>query len=67
MTICILGGTPSPSVAGPQAVVAFSNFTLTFDPKSRASTHFGTQAINGVVSHCDWGYEARDCKIAIVD
>jgi hypothetical protein len=67
VTICILGGTPSPTVTGPQAVVEFSNFTLTFGMGSRASTHFGTQAINGVVSHCDWGYESRDCKIAIVD
>jgi hypothetical protein len=69
VTICILGGTPSPSVTGAQAFVEFSNFTLAFDKGSRASTHFGTQAINGVVSKCErqWSYESSDCKIAIVD
>jgi|HubBroStandDraft_1064217.scaffolds.fasta_scaffold15722_2 hypothetical protein len=67
VTLCILGGTQNPSVAGTQAVVEFSNFTLTFGMGSRASTHFGTQAINGVVAQCDWGYESRDCKVAIVD
>jgi hypothetical protein len=66
VTICILGGTQSPSITGAQAFVEFSNFTLTFGMGSRASTHFGTQAINGVVAQCDWG-ESRDCKIAIVD
>jgi hypothetical protein len=67
VTICILGGMQSPSVTGTQAFVEFSNFTLTFAMGSRASTHFGTQAINGVVARCDWGYESRDCKVAIVD
>ena len=67
VTICILGGTQNPSVTGVQAFVEFSNFTLTFGMGSRASTHFGTQAINGVVAQCDWGYESRDCKVAIVD
>ncbi len=67
VTICILGGMRNPSVTGVQAFVEFSNFTLTFPTGSRASTHFGTQAINGVVSHCDWGTESRDCKVAIVD
>jgi len=69
VTLCILGGTPSPTVTGAQAIVEFSNFTLAFGPGSRASTHFGTQAINGVVAKCErpWGYEPSDCKIAIVD
>jgi hypothetical protein len=67
VTICILGGTQTPSVTGAQAFVEFSNFTLTFGMGSRASTHFGTQAINGVVAQCDWGYESRDCKVTIVD
>jgi hypothetical protein len=67
VTICILGGTQTPSVTGAQAFVEFSNFTLTFGMGSRATTHFGTQAINGVVAECDWGYESRDCKVTIVD
>ena len=69
VTICILGGTQSPSVTGAQAFVEFSNFTLAFNKNSRASTHFGTQAINGVVSKCErpWSYQSSDCKIAIVD
>jgi hypothetical protein len=69
VTICILGGTPSPSVTGAQAVVEFSNFTLAFGTASRASTHFGTQAINGVVAKCErpWSHESSDCKIAIVE
>jgi hypothetical protein len=67
VTICILGGTQTPGVTGAQAFVEFSNFTLTFGMGSRASTHFGTQAINGVVGQCDWGYESRDCKVTIVD
>jgi hypothetical protein len=69
VVICILGGTQNPSVTGAQAFVEFSNFTLTFAMGSRASTHFGTQAINGVVAKCErpWSHESRDCKIAIVD
>jgi hypothetical protein len=69
VTICILGGTPSPSVTGAQAFVEYSNFTLTFGNMSRASTHFGTQAINGVIARCErpWSYEPSDCKVAIVD
>ena len=67
VTICILGGTQNPSLTGPQAFVEFSNFTLSFGTGSPASTHFGTQAINGVVAECDWGYESSDCKVAIVD
>src|SRR5271154_2651447 len=66
VTICILGGTQNPAVAGTQAFVEFSNFTLKFGMGSRASTHFGTQAINGVVAQCDWGNQSRDCKVAIV-
>jgi hypothetical protein len=69
VTICILGGTQNPSVAGAQAFVEFSNFTLTFGMASRASTHFGAQAINGVVAKCErpWSRESSDCKIEIVD
>lgn len=67
VTICILGGTQNPSVTSTQAFVEFSNFTLTFGMGSRASTHFGTQAINGVVAKCDWRHESKDCKIAIID
>lgn len=69
VTICILGGAQSPTVAGAQAFVEFSNFTLTFGMGSRASTHFGPQAINGVIIRCErpWSYDSGDCKIAIVD
>jgi hypothetical protein len=66
VTICILGGTQSPSVAT-QAFVRFSNFTLTFDSKSRAATHFGTQAINGVVAKCGWDSRSNDCKVEVVE
>lgn len=69
VTICILGGTQNPSLAGAQAFVEFSNFTLKFATGSPASTHFGTQSINGVVARCErpWSHESSDCKIAIVD
>jgi hypothetical protein len=69
LTICILGGTQNPSITGAQAFVEFSNFTLTFGMGSRAGTHFGTQAINGVVAKCErpWSRESSDCKVAIVD
>ena len=69
VTICILGGAQSPSVAGTQAFVEYSNFTLTFATGSRASTHFGTQPINGVVARCErpWSRASSDCRVAIVD
>jgi hypothetical protein len=69
LTICILGGTQNPSITGAQAFVEFSNFTLTFGLGSRASTHFGTQAINGVIARCErpWSRESSDCQVAIVD
>jgi hypothetical protein len=69
VTICILGGTPSATITGAQAFVEFSNFTLSFDSGSHASTHFGTQAINGVVAKCErpWLRQPGGCKVAIVD
>jgi len=70
VTICILGGTQNPSITGAQAFVEFSNFTLTFASGSHASTHFGTQAINGVVVKCEelpWNHESNDCKIEVVE
>jgi hypothetical protein len=69
VTICILGGAQNPLITGAQAFVAFSNFTLTFGVGSRASTHFGTQAINGVVAKCEppWSHESSDCRVAIAD
>ncbi len=69
VTICILGGMQNPSVTGAQAFVEFSNFTLAFATGSLASTHFGTQAINGVVARCDrpWSHESSDCRVATVD
>jgi hypothetical protein len=69
VTICVLGGTQNPAVTGAQAFVEFSNFTLTFGSMSKASTHFGTQAINGVVTHCErpWTHESSDCRVSIVD
>jgi len=68
VTICILGGAPNPSIATTQAVVQFSNFTLQFASGSLASTHFGTQAINGVVARCDslWSPDSSDCRVALV-
>jgi hypothetical protein len=69
VTLCILGGTASPTVTGPQSVVEFSNFTLTFGAGSKASTHFGMQAINGVIDRCEraWSNESSDCKLEIVN
>jgi hypothetical protein len=69
VTICILGGAQNPSVTGAQTIVEFSNFTLTFGTGSLASTHFGTQAINGVVARCErpWNGVSSDCKLEIVD
>lgn len=69
VTICILGGMQNPSPTGAQAFVEFSNFTLTFGMGSPASTHFGTQAINGVVAACErpWSQDSSDCKVAIID
>ena len=53
--ICVLGGVSS-GVAG-TASVTYSNMTLTFAAPApggkNASTHFGTQAINGVVAKCE--------------
>jgi hypothetical protein len=69
VTICILGGMQNPNLTGAQAFVELSNFTLTFGIGSRASTHFGTQAINGVITNCErpWNRNSSDCKIAIID
>lgn len=69
VTVCILGGAQNPTATGVQTVVEFSNFTLTFGATSRASAHFGTQAINGVVSRCErpWSRVSGDCKVVIVD
>jgi hypothetical protein len=46
-----------------QGDVKYSNVTLAFGVP--ASSHFGTQAIHGVVVHCTgpWGRESRDCKL----
>ena len=51
LTICITGGTR----------VEYSNITLEFG--APASTHFGPQAIHGVVVKCDspWGRESGAC------
>jgi hypothetical protein len=53
LTICVLGG----------ADVKYSNVTLAFGLP--ASSHFGTQAIHGVVTHCSgpWGRASRDCTL----
>ena len=53
VTICILGG----------ADVTFSNLTLTFG--APANSHFGKQAIHGVVVKCGgpWDEDSRDCTI----
>jgi hypothetical protein len=69
VTICVLGGAQNTSLAGAQAFVEFSNFTLQFGMTSRAATHFGTQAINGVIARCErpWSRESSDCTVAAVD
>jgi hypothetical protein len=69
VTICILGGMQNAAITGPQAFVEFSNFTLSFADNSLASTHFGTQAINGVVTKCErpWAHQSGDCKVSVVD
>ena len=69
VTICILGGKQSATVTGTQAFVEFSNFTLTFETGSLASTHFGTQAINGVVAKCErlWDKHSDDCSVTVVE
>jgi hypothetical protein len=53
LTLCILGG----------ANVEFSNLTMTFG--TPANTHFGIQAIHGVVVRCagPWGLDSKECKV----
>lgn len=53
LTLCVLGG----------GNVKFSNITLTFG--TPASTHFGIQAIHGVVTKCAgrWEHESKDCSV----
>ena len=53
LTICVLGAKN----------VAFSNITLTFS--APANTHFGKQAIHGVVVMCGgpWERESQDCTV----
>jgi hypothetical protein len=67
VTICILGGAANPATTTAQAVVKFSNFTLSFASGSPASSHFGTQAVNGVVVRCHrpWSTEPNDCGVQI--
>jgi hypothetical protein len=69
VTMCVLGGAPNPSIAGTQAVVTYSNFILMFNKGSLASTHFGTQAINGVVVTCEepWTHESSDCRVTLAE
>lgn len=64
VTICILGGT-NPGVPG-VPYVEFSNFTLTFG--SPASSHFGPQAIHGVVARCGPpGWDSRPCAVSLAE
>ena len=53
LTICITGGTR----------VEFSNITLQIG--APAATHFGPQAIHGVVVKCEalWGRESDECTV----
>jgi hypothetical protein len=55
LTLCILGG----------GNVKFSNFTMAFGPNAKASGHFGTQAIHGVVLKCagPWEHNSKDCTV----
>jgi hypothetical protein len=75
VTICVLGGV-STGVAG-TASVTYSNLTLTFapavPPAMNASSHFGNQAINGVVVGCDVGpglfvvLPSSACTVAVAE
>ena len=69
VTICILGGMPNTTITTAQAFVEYSNFSLTFAMGSLASTHFGTQPINGVVARCEdlWGRRSADCRVSVVE
>jgi len=69
VTICIVGGTANAGISTPQAVVEFSNFSLTFASTSLAATHFGSQPINGVVARCErpWSRGSNDCRLVVVD
>jgi hypothetical protein len=53
ITLCILGGEN----------VKFSNITFAFGAK--ANTHFGSQAIHGVITRCagPWEFESKDCTV----
>jgi hypothetical protein len=53
LTVCVLGGKN----------VMFSNITLTFGLP--ASSHFGKQAVHGVVLKCGgpWEHESLDCTV----
>jgi len=55
LTLCVLGGD----------YVTFSNLTMAFGLP--ASGHFSTQAIHGVVLHCDgpWGFGSKECKVEL--
>lgn len=54
VTLCVLGGDH----------VRFANITVTFG--APANTHFGKQAIHGVVSRCSgpWGRPSSACAVA---
>jgi hypothetical protein len=69
VTICVLGGAPNPAVAGTQSFVQFSNLTLTFASTSHAATHFGSQAINGVIATCQrfFNTNSNDCRVNVVE
>ena len=69
VTICILGGAQNPVITSAQAFVVYSNFTSAFGVGSRASAHFGAQAINGVVAQCGPlpRRELEACKVAVVE
>jgi hypothetical protein len=69
VTICVLGGMQNASITTPQAFIDFSNFTLKFGTSSPASSHFGAQAINGVVSRCasPRNRESGACRVAVVE
>jgi hypothetical protein len=55
LTLCILGADN----------VKYANFTMAFDSKSKAATHFGSQPIHGVVLRCagPWEHQSKDCSV----
>jgi hypothetical protein len=57
LTLCVLGA----------GIVKYSNFTMAFAAGAKASGHFGTQPIHGVVVKCagPWEHQSKDCSVEL--